>query len=61
MQDAIEMAENAIALDPEMAVAYETLAQALAATGRTAEAQEAKQRAAELLAAEEMSDDLEDE
>jgi superkiller protein 3 len=53
VNDAIEMAEMAIALAPEMDVAYETLAQALRAAGRTAEAAEADRQVQALRAAEE--------
>ncbi len=45
------MAEAAVALETEFATGYETLAQALLASGRTEEAEEAAERAAELHAA----------
>ena len=48
--NAIEMAEMAIALAPEMDVAYETLAQSLRAAGRTQEAEEAEKQAQEVRA-----------
>lgn len=49
--NAIEMAEMAIALAPDMDVAYETLAQSLRAAGRTDEADEAQREAEALRAA----------
>ena len=51
--NAVEMAEMAISLAPEMDVAYETLAQALRAAGRADEAAEADRQAAALRAADE--------
>jgi hypothetical protein len=53
------MAETAVSLDPEFATAHETLAQALLAAGRNAEAEEAMQRAAELHA--EADEDLDED
>jgi tetratricopeptide (TPR) repeat protein len=58
-EHAIEMAEMAIALAPEMDVAYETLAQALRAAGRTDEADEATKQAEALRAALDEADDSE--
>ncbi|HEY7851074.1 MAG TPA: tetratricopeptide repeat protein, partial [Ktedonobacterales bacterium] len=55
--DAIDLAESAVALDPEFVIGYETLAQALLAAGRGEEAEHAAERAAELHAAFDAEDD----
>ena len=52
VDEAIDMAQNAIALDPVLAVGYETLAQALERAGRHEEAQTALERANEIRLAE---------
>jgi hypothetical protein len=51
------MAETAVSLDPEFAVGYETLAQALEKAGRLTEAQAALQHADAIRAAEDDEDD----
>jgi len=57
LDNAIEMAQRAIALAPEMDVAYETLAQALHGAGRHEEAVEAEKQAVNLQQAVELSDE----
>lgn len=57
--NAIEMAEMALALTPEMDIAYTTLAQALRGVGREEEAVEAEKKAQMLLEAIDVPDDFE--